>query len=44
MFPTQSLRLIKDPIKGVFVPLIVLSFATIVIGLVNVSDLKIPFD
>ncbi|TIB01119.1 hypothetical protein E3P96_02463 [Wallemia ichthyophaga] len=33
LFPSQSLRLVRDPVKGVFVPLIVLSFATIVIGI-----------
>ncbi|KIY52451.1 hypothetical protein FISHEDRAFT_69869 [Fistulina hepatica ATCC 64428] len=31
-FPKQALRLIKDPVKSIFVPLIVLSFATIIIG------------
>jgi hypothetical protein len=35
VFPRQSLRLIKDPVKGIFVPLVVLSFATIVIGTIN---------
>ena len=35
VFPRQSLRLIKDPVKGVFVPLAVLSFATILIGTIN---------
>ncbi|TIC61548.1 hypothetical protein E3Q03_02640 [Wallemia mellicola] len=33
VFPSQSIRLVKDPVKGVFVPLVVLSFATIVIGI-----------
>lgn len=35
VYPQQSLRLIKDPVRGVFVPLIVLSYATIIIGTVN---------
>ncbi|KAH9967578.1 voltage-dependent anion channel-domain-containing protein [Russula dissimulans] len=35
LYPQQSRRLINDPVKGVFVPLIVLSFATIVIGTIN---------
>ncbi|KIY65024.1 hypothetical protein CYLTODRAFT_380082 [Cylindrobasidium torrendii FP15055 ss-10] len=35
VFPRQALRLIKDPVKGVFVPLVVLSFATIIIGTIN---------
>ena len=35
VFPRQSLRLIKDPAKGIFVPLVVLSFATILIGTIN---------
>ncbi|KAI0742252.1 voltage-dependent anion channel-domain-containing protein [Daedaleopsis nitida] len=35
LYPQQSLRLIKDPVKGIFVPLIVLSFATILIGTVK---------
>ncbi|KAJ8468645.1 hypothetical protein ONZ45_g17174 [Pleurotus djamor] len=35
LYPKQSLRLIKDPVKGIFVPLIVLSLATIIIGSIN---------
>ena len=35
VYPKQSLRLIKDPVKGIFVPLVVLSFATIIIGTIN---------
>ncbi|KAI9460729.1 voltage-dependent anion channel [Russula earlei] len=35
LYPRQSRRLICDPVKGVFVPLIVLSFATIMIGTIN---------
>jgi tellurite resistance protein TehA-like permease len=35
VYPRQSLRLIRDPVKGIFVPLIVLSFATIIIGTIN---------
>ncbi|KAI0271746.1 voltage-dependent anion channel-domain-containing protein [Russula aff. rugulosa BPL654] len=35
LYPRQSKRLICDPVKGVFVPLLVLSFATIVIGIIN---------
>jgi tellurite resistance protein TehA-like permease len=35
VYPRQSARLVKDPVKGVFVPLIVLSFATIIIGTIN---------
>lgn len=35
MYRDQSLRLIYDPVKGVFVPLFVLSFATIIIGTIN---------
>ncbi|KIY68463.1 hypothetical protein CYLTODRAFT_481698 [Cylindrobasidium torrendii FP15055 ss-10] len=34
-YPRQSVRLLKDPVKGIFVPLIVLSFATIIIGTIN---------
>ncbi|KAI0753807.1 voltage-dependent anion channel-domain-containing protein [Fomes fomentarius] len=35
LYPQQALRLIKDPVKGIFVPLIVLSFATIIIGTIK---------
>ncbi|KAM5534137.1 hypothetical protein V8D89_012157 [Ganoderma adspersum] len=35
LYPKQSLRLIKDPVKGIFVPLVVLSFATIIIGTIK---------
>jgi tellurite resistance protein TehA-like permease len=35
IYPRQSWRLIQDPVKGVFVPLCVLSFATIIIGTIN---------
>ncbi|KAF8257459.1 voltage-dependent anion channel-domain-containing protein [Lactarius quietus] len=35
VYPQQSRRLINDPIKGVFVPVMVLSFATIIIGTIN---------
>ena len=35
MYPTQALRLVKDPVKGIFVPLVVLSFATIIIGTIK---------
>ena len=35
VYPKQSLRLIKDPVKGIFVPLVVLSFATIIIGTIK---------
>ncbi|KAL1705766.1 voltage-dependent anion channel-domain-containing protein [Schizophyllum commune] len=35
IYPRQALRLIKDPVKGIFVPLVVLSFATIIIGTIN---------
>ncbi|QRV89934.1 malic acid transport protein [Ceratobasidium sp. AG-Ba] len=35
LYRRQSLRLITDPVKGVFVPLVVLSFATIIIGTIN---------
>ncbi|KAH8810336.1 voltage-dependent anion channel-domain-containing protein [Flagelloscypha sp. PMI_526] len=35
LYPRQALRLICDPVKGIFVPLIVLSFATILIGTIN---------
>ncbi|TFL01185.1 voltage-dependent anion channel [Pterulicium gracile] len=35
VYPRRSLQLIKDPVKGIFVPLIVLSFATIVIGTIH---------
>ncbi|CAE6426634.1 unnamed protein product [Rhizoctonia solani] len=34
-FRQQCLRLLIDPVKGVFVPLSVLSFATIIIGTIN---------
>ncbi|KAH7341936.1 voltage-dependent anion channel [Rhizoctonia solani] len=35
LFRHQSLRLLMDPAKGIYVPLSVLSFATIVIGTIN---------
>ncbi|KAI9460733.1 voltage-dependent anion channel-domain-containing protein [Russula earlei] len=35
LYPRQSRRLICDPVKGVYVPFIVLSFSTIVIGSIN---------
>ncbi|KAI0082018.1 hypothetical protein K474DRAFT_1703482 [Panus rudis PR-1116 ss-1] len=35
LYPRQAKRLITDPTKGIFVPLIVLSFATIIIGTIN---------
>ncbi|THH28722.1 hypothetical protein EUX98_g5462 [Antrodiella citrinella] len=35
VYPRQAWRLIKDPVKGIFVPLVVLSFATIIIGTIN---------
>ncbi|KAH8107242.1 voltage-dependent anion channel-domain-containing protein [Cristinia sonorae] len=35
LYPRQAVRLVLDPGKGIFVPLIVLSFATIIIGTVN---------
>ncbi|KAH9856069.1 voltage-dependent anion channel-domain-containing protein [Lenzites betulinus] len=35
VYPSQALRLVKDPVKGIFVPLVVLSFATIIIGTVK---------
>ncbi|KAF9042661.1 hypothetical protein BDZ89DRAFT_272968 [Hymenopellis radicata] len=35
MYPRQAWRLIQDPVKGIFVPLFVLSFATIIIGTIN---------
>ncbi|KAI0632605.1 voltage-dependent anion channel-domain-containing protein [Trametes polyzona] len=35
VYPMQALRLIKDPVKGIFVPLVVLSFATIIIGTIK---------
>ncbi|KAK7692818.1 hypothetical protein QCA50_004453 [Cerrena zonata] len=35
VYPRQARRLITDPVKGIFVPLIVLSFATIIIGTIN---------
>jgi len=35
LYPRQAWRLLKDPVKGVFVPLVVLSFATIIIGTIN---------
>ena len=35
MYPKQAVRLIKDPVKGIFVPLVVLSFATIMIGTIK---------
>ncbi|CAE6519040.1 unnamed protein product [Rhizoctonia solani] len=34
-FRRQSLRLLSDPVKGIFVPLSVLSLATILIGTIN---------
>ncbi|KAJ8519350.1 hypothetical protein ONZ45_g3704 [Pleurotus djamor] len=35
LYPKQAWRLLRDPVKGIFVPLIVLSFATIIIGTIN---------
>jgi len=35
LFPRQSWRLINDPSKSVFVPVIVLSYGTIIIGTIN---------
>ncbi|THG96018.1 hypothetical protein EW026_g5735 [Hermanssonia centrifuga] len=35
LYPRQAWRLLKDPVKGIFVPLVVLSFATIIIGTIN---------
>ncbi|THH29203.1 hypothetical protein EUX98_g4985 [Antrodiella citrinella] len=35
LYPRQARRLVTDPGKGIFVPLMVLSFATIIIGTVN---------
>ncbi|KDQ63100.1 hypothetical protein JAAARDRAFT_168565 [Jaapia argillacea MUCL 33604] len=35
LYPKQAKRLITDPVKGIFVPLCALSFATIIIGTIN---------
>ncbi|KAF5372070.1 hypothetical protein D9758_004989 [Tetrapyrgos nigripes] len=35
VYPKQAWRLMQDPVKGIFVPLVVLSFATIIIGTIN---------
>ncbi|KIK52699.1 hypothetical protein GYMLUDRAFT_233276 [Collybiopsis luxurians FD-317 M1] len=35
VYPRQAWRLLNDPVKGIFVPLVVLSFATILIGTIN---------
>ncbi|KAK7451701.1 hypothetical protein VKT23_012380 [Stygiomarasmius scandens] len=35
LYPRQAWRFIRDPVKGVFMPLVVLSFATIIIGIIN---------
>jgi len=35
LFPRQSWRLLNDPAKSVFVPVIVLSYGTIIIGTIN---------
>ncbi|KAF8627446.1 hypothetical protein AX17_006260 [Amanita inopinata Kibby_2008] len=35
LYPKQAWRLLQDPVKGLFVPLIVLSFATLIIGTIN---------
>ncbi|KZV65106.1 hypothetical protein PENSPDRAFT_690169 [Peniophora sp. CONT] len=35
LYPRQAKRLVTDPSKNIFVPLVVLSFATIVIGTIN---------
>ncbi|KAK7450589.1 hypothetical protein VKT23_012898 [Stygiomarasmius scandens] len=35
VYPRQAWRLMQDPVKGIFVPLVVLSFATIIIGTIN---------
>ncbi|KAL0577115.1 hypothetical protein V5O48_004868 [Marasmius crinis-equi] len=35
IYPRQAWRLMQDPVKGIFVPLVVLSFATIIIGTIN---------
>ncbi|TFY77488.1 hypothetical protein EWM64_g6524 [Hericium alpestre] len=38
LYPRQARRLITDPSKNIFVPLVVLSFATIIIGTVNYAQ------
>lgn len=35
VYPRQAQRLITDPSKNIFVPLVVLSFATLIIGTIN---------
>ncbi|THU82392.1 hypothetical protein K435DRAFT_823225 [Dendrothele bispora CBS 962.96] len=35
VYPRHAWRLMQDPVKGIFVPLVVLSFATIIIGTIN---------
>ncbi|KAI0046501.1 hypothetical protein FA95DRAFT_1493955 [Auriscalpium vulgare] len=35
LYPRQARRLLTDPNKSIFVPLVVLSFATIIIGTIN---------
>ncbi|KZV65538.1 hypothetical protein PENSPDRAFT_756417 [Peniophora sp. CONT] len=35
LYPRQAQRLITDPSKNIFVPLVVLSFATLIIGTIN---------
>ncbi|KAF9522586.1 voltage-dependent anion channel-domain-containing protein [Crepidotus variabilis] len=35
LYPKKARRLLTDPVAGIFVPLIVLSFATIIIGTIN---------
>ncbi|VDB92312.1 unnamed protein product [Peniophora sp. CBMAI 1063] len=35
LYPRQARRLITDPSKNIFVPLVVLSFATLIIGTIN---------
>ncbi|TCD62929.1 hypothetical protein EIP91_006227 [Steccherinum ochraceum] len=45
LYPRQAKRLVTDPSKGIFVPLMVLAFATIIIGTVNYAlddDVYIP--
>ncbi|KAI0029364.1 voltage-dependent anion channel [Vararia minispora EC-137] len=35
LYPRQAKRLVTDPTKNIFVPLVVLSFATLIIGTIN---------
>ncbi|KAF9561760.1 hypothetical protein CPC08DRAFT_707120 [Agrocybe pediades] len=42
LYPRKARRTVTDPVLGIYVPLIVLSFATIIIGTVNYGHVSHP--